>query len=171
MDYINRLLYFFKMSSEIETKLIDEPESLLSRKRQKCLRLIMRNGMSGHRRYVACGMSRWQDIRRRSGVRNGACEVRTEDCRYRSARKTSLCAFYCAESCGRLFWQNKTISVSRDICASFASTDWVADWHLFIKANVFPGNKPNEEERSEPQRSAGERSGWNEVKWNGNTFA
>ena len=28
MDYINRLLYFFKMSSEIETKLIDEPESL-----------------------------------------------------------------------------------------------------------------------------------------------
>ena len=31
MDYINRLLYFFSMSSEIETKLIDEPESLLSR--------------------------------------------------------------------------------------------------------------------------------------------
>ena len=27
MDYINRLLYFFSMSSEIETKLIDELES------------------------------------------------------------------------------------------------------------------------------------------------
>ena len=28
MDYINSLLYFFRISSEIETKLIDEPESL-----------------------------------------------------------------------------------------------------------------------------------------------
>ena len=27
MDYINRLLYFFKMSSEIETKFISELES------------------------------------------------------------------------------------------------------------------------------------------------
>lgn len=33
---------------------------------------------------------------------NGTCGVRTEDGRHRSARKTSLCAVYCAESCGRL---------------------------------------------------------------------
>ena len=68
-----------------KTKLLSEPESLLSCKRQRCLRLIMRNG---HQSSVPRP--------------NGACGARTEDGRHRSARKTSLCAVYCAESCGRL---------------------------------------------------------------------
>ena len=74
MDYINRFHSSFKMSGKIETNLLSKPESLLSRKRQKCLRLIMRNGMSGHRRYVACVMWRWADICRWSGVRTELAE-------------------------------------------------------------------------------------------------
>ena len=69
-----------------KTKLLSEPESLLSRKRQKCLGLTIRNG-NGHRMEYSL-----------QNMMTG----------HRSARKTSLCA----ESCGRLRVISLTISCS-----------------------------------------------------------
>ena len=85
-----------------KTKLLSEPESLLSCKRQRCLRLIMRNG--NVRSSQGCSLRNVAMGGHPSAVwrPNGTCGVRTEDGRHRSARKTSLCAVYCAESCGRL---------------------------------------------------------------------